>query len=94
MGELAPGECITNALPGDNGMSVAWALNLRCVWDALLGWLAEQAKEGGEATVKEENEEEDWRRRSSTASGVMPLQVPELVEGGPVWPRLFSGQSA
>ena len=48
-----------------------------------------------ELPMEEEDKEEDWRRGSSVASGVVPLQVPEPVEGGPVWPGLwFSGKGA
>ena len=61
--------------------------------EALLGLLAEeQAEEGGVAMAEEEDKVEDQRRRSSAASMVVPLQAPELVEGGPMSPRLFSGQ--
>ena len=53
----------------------------------------EQAKEGGEAVadplMEEEDEEEDQRRGSSTAGRVAPLQVPELVQGGPMWPGMW-----
>ena len=44
--------------------------------------------------MEEEDEGEDRRRSSSTAGMVAPLQAPELVESGPMWPRLFSGQGA
>ena len=53
MGEPAPKECITNVLPVDDGMSTPWALDLQHVWEVLLGWLAKQAKEGGEAVAEE-----------------------------------------
>ena len=78
-----PGECVTNALPVDDGMSTPWAPDLQHMLEALLGWLAEQVEERGEAAVeeedKEEDKEEDQRRRSSMASGVAPRQAPMLV---------------
>ena len=73
-GEPAPGECLTNAPPIDDGRSVAWAPDLQCVQESLLGLLAEeQAEEGWVATAEEEDEEEDWRRSSSMAGDVVPL---------------------
>ena len=82
-GELAPSECLKNALPIDNGMSVVWAPDLRHVWVALLEGLAEQAEEGGKATagppMEEEDEEEDRRGGSSVAGMVAPLQAPKPV---------------
>ena len=79
VGGPASGECVTNALPVDDGMSVAWALDLWRIWEVLLGWLVKQAEEGGEAMAEEKSEEEDRRRRSSMAGGVVPLQVPKMV---------------
>ena len=49
VGELVPGECITIALAIDDGMSVPWALDPRCVQDELLGLL-----EGGGVPVVEQ----------------------------------------
>ena len=66
-------------------MSIAWALDLRRIREVLLELLVEPA-EGGVAVVEGEDKEEDQRRRSSVASGGAPLQAPELVEGGPMWP--------
>ena len=65
MGELVPGECMINALHINDGRSLAWAPDLRCVWDALQGLLEER----GMPTV-EENEEEE-RRPSMAGEGVL-----------------------
>ena len=60
--------------------------------------MAEQAAEGGVATMEplmEEDEEEGQSRGSSTAGRLVPLQVPELEEGRPMGPRFWhSGQDA
>ena len=81
------------ALPIDYGTSIAWAPDLRHVRKALLGLLPkEQAKEGEVAMAEEKNEEEE--RRGPLAGRVAPLQAPEPVQGGPMWPGLFSGQGA
>ena len=72
-----PGGCVINALLIEDGLGIAWSLDIRWVQDALRGWLAEQAKKGGVAWVKPPKEEvdkkEDYRRASSMASGVAPL---------------------
>ena len=99
MGKLVPWGCITNEIPIDDSLGTPWSPDIQCMWDALQGWLAEQAEEGGvaaaEPLMEEDNKEEDRRRGSSVAGMVLPLQAPELVEDGPMWPRLwFLGQSA
>ena len=70
MGEPVPGGCIPNALPVDNSLAAPWAPDVRCLWEALQGLLAEvQAKEGGESMVEEDKE----KQRGPSASGVVPL---------------------
>ena len=59
MGEPVPGGCITNALRIDDGLGTPWSPDVQHVRDALQGWLAEQAKEGGVAPVELPMEEED-----------------------------------
>ena len=82
-----PGGCVTNALPINDGLEISLSPDVWHMRDALQGWLAKQAKEGGVAVVElpmgEEDEEEDWRREFSMAGGVVPLQAPEPVKGGP-----------
>ena len=51
-------------------------------------------EEEDEEEDDEEDEEEDQGSRSSAAHVVVPLQAPEPVEGGSVWPGLFSGEGA
>ena len=59
-------------------MSVAWALDLWYMQEALLELLVEPV-EGGVALAEEQDKEEDWKRRSSVAGGVAPLQAPKPV---------------
>ena len=73
MGELVPGECITNALPINNGMSVSWALDLRCVQVALLGLLEGGGVPAVELPMGEEDKEEEQRERPPVAGEVGPL---------------------
>ena len=65
-------------------------------WDVLWRVLAvELAMEGGVAMAKplmeEKDEEEDQRRGSSMAGGLVLLQVPEPEEGKPVGSRFWHG---
>ena len=87
MGEAVPVECVSNALPVNDGWGTLWSPDVRCIWDALREWLAEQA-EGGMAAaqllLEEEGKEEDLRRGSYTAGGLAPREVPEPEEGRPV----------
>ena len=80
MGEPEAGECITHALPIDGRMSIAWALDLQRMWEALLELLAELV-EGGVAAAElpMEEEEEEQQRRGPSAGGAVPLQAPGLV---------------
>ena len=68
-------ECVTNALPIDDGMSVAWGPDLRHMQEALLELLAERA-EAGVAVAEEEDKQE---QRGPSAGRAVPLQAPELV---------------
>ena len=72
MGEPVPRECVTSALPIDDGMSVPWAPDPRCVPNELLGLL----EGGGVPAVEllvEENEEEEQGEWPPTASEAGPL---------------------
>ena len=57
--EPVPRGCVTNELPIDNSLGTLWSPDVWYVWDALLGWLTEQAKKGGMAMVEPPMEEED-----------------------------------
>ena len=54
---------------------------------------ASQRGWGGSSRAAIEEEEEE-QRRGPSASGVAPLQAPELVEGEPEWLGLCSGKGA
>ena len=67
-----PGDCITSALPINDGMSMSWALDLQLMWDALRGVL----EGGGVPMVEqlvEEDEEEEHRERPLVAGKAGPL---------------------
>ena len=72
VGEPVPGECVTNALPVNDGMSVLWAPDLQHIWEALLGLL----EGGGVPMVElpmEEKDKEERRQRPSVAGKTAPL---------------------
>ena len=79
MGEVVPGECVTNALPEEDPLGMS--SGCQCMWDALQGFLAgELATEGEVATaeplLEEKGKEEDQSRGSSMAGGLAPLEAP------------------
>ena len=102
MGEVVHGECVTNALPVDDGWGTSWSLDIWRMWDMLREFLAGVA-EGGVATAEplleeadeeEKEEKEEQGRGPSMVGGVAPLQVPEP-KGRPLGPGFWlGGQSA
>ena len=65
-------EHVTSTIPINDGMSVLWARDPRCVWDGLLGLL----EGGGVPAVEplvEGDKEEEQRKRAPMASEAGPL---------------------
>ena len=61
-----PGECITSTLPIDDGISVLWTLDPRCIRDKLLGLLEGGGGPTVEPLVEEDEEEEQGERPPMT----------------------------
>ena len=70
-GEPVPGECVTNPLPINDGISTSWALDLQRMQDTLWGLL-----DGGEMPalelLVEKDKEEEQRERTPMAGEAGP----------------------
>ena len=82
-GSQVPGECITNALPIDDGMSTPWGPDLWHIWEGSAAGVAcgasQRGRGGCSGATDGGGEEEDQRRRPSMSQQVVPLQAPEPV---------------
>ena len=90
MGEVVPKECIMNALPANDRSGTLSSSGFQHAWEVLQEVLAaEHAMEGrvaAEEPLMEEGEE-DQRRGSSSAGGLVPWQAPLLEWAMPTQPK-------